>query len=139
MNREEFQPGESLMRRIQVLVWFMALLPSIGLAQDAETTDDKSSAKKDVSPLRKVMDESLAWDELFVNEQSAAPMTAKVVLRWANNARGSENGMTVLFLADGRPEAVCCVYPWEQTLARIRFPVARHLARETGRSGRLES
>jgi hypothetical protein len=25
--------------------------------------------------------------------------------------------MTVLFLADGRPEAVCCVYPWEQTLA----------------------
>ena len=68
------------------------------------------------SPLRKLMDESLAWDELFVNDRSATPMTAKVVLRWTNNTRGSEDGMTVLYLADGRPEAVCCFYPWEKSL-----------------------
>ena len=86
-----------------------------GLAQEAAKTSEETAAKKTVSPLRKLMDESLAWDELFVNERSATPMTAKVVLRWTNNTRGSEDGMTVLYLADGRPEAVCCFYPWEKS------------------------
>ncbi|TXT19271.1 MAG: hypothetical protein FD138_4358 [Planctomycetota bacterium] len=33
-----------------------------------------------------------------------------------STTRGSEDGMTVLFLNDGRPEAVCCIYPWEKRL-----------------------
>ncbi len=63
------------------------------------------------------MDKSVDWTELFVNDRAAMPMTSQIVLRWSNNTRGSENGMTVLYLAGGRPEAVCCVYPWEMTLA----------------------
>lgn len=104
------------MCRFQLIFLILTLLPSASLAQDAATTDDKSSAKKAISPLRKLMDESLAWDELFVNERSMTPMTMRVAMRWANNTRGSEDGMTVLFLADGRPEAVCCVYPWVKSL-----------------------
>ena len=37
-------------------------------------------------------------------------------MRWVNNTRGSEDGLTVLYLADGRPEAVCGIYPWEKNL-----------------------
>ncbi|MBC7816932.1 MAG: hypothetical protein IAG10_08605 [Planctomycetaceae bacterium] len=85
------------------------------LAQEAATTPEDTTAKKIASPIRKLMDESLSWNELFVNDRSATPMTTKVVLRWTNNTRGSEDGMTVLYLADGRPEAVCCFYPWEKS------------------------
>ena len=74
------------------------------------------SATKAPSPLRKVMDESLSWNELFADERSATPMTTRVVMRWANNTRGSEDGMTVLFLNAGCPEAVCCMYPWVKRL-----------------------
>ena len=60
------------------------------------------------------------------------PARAQVVLSWANNARGSEDGTTVLYVYEGRPLAVGCLYPWEKQLARdfsvlSRVPiVARH-------------
>lgn len=97
------------------LVMFMLLVAANVLAQETAAKSDDVTEKKTVSPLRKLMDESLSWNELFVNERSATPMTAKVVLRWTNNTRGSEDGMTVLYFADGRPEAVCCFYPWEKS------------------------
>lgn len=100
-----------------VMLMLMLIVAANGFAQEAATTPEDTATKKIASPLRKLMDESLSWTELFANERSATPMTAKVVLRWANNTRGSEDGMTVLYFADGRPEAVCCVYPWEKTLA----------------------
>ncbi|MEK6257396.1 MAG: hypothetical protein AABP62_02155 [Planctomycetota bacterium] len=104
------------MNRLWLLLLMGWLLPLAALGQGDSKNDADVSATKTPSPLRKLLDESLSWDELFVNERSATPMTAKVVLRWTNNTRGSEDGMTVLYLADGRPEAVCCVYPWEKSL-----------------------
>ena len=86
------------------------------VAQEAAKTSDETSPPKSVSPLRKLMDESLTWDELFVSDTSATPMTARVAMRWANNTRGSETGMTVLYLASGRPEAACGIYPWDGKL-----------------------
>ena len=103
------------MNRMWWLLLVGCLLPWTVWGQDDSKKDVDASAAKSPSPLRKLMDESLAWDELFVNDRSATPMTAKVVLRWTNNTRGSEDGMTVLYLADGRPEAVCCFYPWEKS------------------------
>lgn len=96
--------------------WMLCLLPLVAWAQGDLKKDTEAPAAKPPSPLRKLMDESLAWDELFVNEESTTPMISRVVMRWANNTRGSEDGMTLLYLADGRPEAVCCVYPWEKKL-----------------------
>ena len=92
------------------------LLPLAALGQSDSKNGADVSTTKTMSPLRKLMDGSLSWDELYMNEQSATPMTARVSMRWANNTRGSEDGMTVLYLADGRPEAVCCFYPWEKSL-----------------------
>ena len=105
----------------------LALLPITKLlADDAATlkTGSGEAAKpaaatseaKAVSPLRKLMDESISWTELFADERSATPMTSRVVMRWANNTRGSEDGMTVLLLSAGRPEAVFCAYPWMNNL-----------------------
>lgn len=82
------------------------------LDADNETSVTPTADMKEVSPLRKFMDDSLAWNELRPSQHSSTKMTARVVMRWANNTRGSEDGMTVLYLADGCPEAVCCVYPW---------------------------
>ncbi|HUQ69213.1 MAG TPA: hypothetical protein VM165_06810 [Planctomycetaceae bacterium] len=71
---------------------------------------------QDLSPLRRIMDDSLTGIELLAVPNGTTPMSHKVVMRWSNNARGSETGITVLYLADGVPQAVCCVYPWEQSL-----------------------
>ena len=98
------------------ILLIVALFPLGGFAQEAAKTGDESPVKKDISPLRKLMDESPAWTELFVDERLATPMTTRVVMRWVNNTRGSEDGMTVLYLAVGRPEAVCCIYPWSNHL-----------------------
>lgn len=102
--------------KFTALVMFLLLVAGSVLAQETTTKSDDAAEKKILSPLRRLMDESIAWEELFVNDRSATPMTAKVVLRWTNNTRGSEDGMTLLYLADGRPEAVCCFYPWEKSL-----------------------
>jgi hypothetical protein len=104
------------MNRIWWLLLVGWLLPLAAFAQEDSKNDADVPAAKTPSPLRKLMDESLSWNELFVNDRSETPMTAKVVLRWTNNTRGSDDGMTVLYLADGRPEAVCCFYPWEKSL-----------------------
>ncbi len=101
-------------RLLTALLMFMAA--SRVFAQEGAKASEETSSPKIVSPLRKLMDESLTWDELFVSEKSATPMTVRVAMRWANNTRGSETGMTVLYVSDGRPEAACSIYPWERNL-----------------------
>jgi hypothetical protein len=103
------------MTKLLLSVALTLIVAAEGFAQETATTAI-DAAKKDVSPIRKLLDESLSWTELFANERSATPMATRVAMRWANNTRGSEDGMTVLYLSDGRPEAVCCVYPWEKQL-----------------------
>lgn len=78
--------------------------------EEAENTPE---ARRESSPLRRFIDDSLTWYEL--STESAAPsMSPRVVMRWANNIRGSEGGATVLYLQDGIPQAACSIYPWEQ-------------------------
>ena len=63
--------------------------------------------------LQQQIDGSLDWYELAAG---STPLKALPVLRWDNNARGSQTGLTALYIGKGRPEAVVCVYPWEQNL-----------------------
>lgn len=100
----------------QFALLIVSVVSSVGYSQEAAKTSDVVPETKVESPLRKLMNESPAWTELFVDERSTTPMTSKVVMRWANSIRGSEDGMTVLYFADGRPEAVCCIYPWMTNL-----------------------
>jgi hypothetical protein len=102
-----------------VLALFFSSSLFVNGADDGKSLEPVPEAKpesKEVSPLRKMMDESLDWNELYSGGQPPTKMTARVVMRWVNNTRGSEDGMTVLYLADGCPEAVCCIYPWNDRL-----------------------
>lgn len=104
------------MRSSILLAVILAVIQQGTFGQDSAKPTDEQSSPQTVSPMRKLLDDSLMWDELFIDENSATPMTVRVAMRWANNVRGSETGMTLLYLADGRPEAVCSVYPWEKNL-----------------------
>ena len=95
---------------------FAALGLTAVIAQDKSQPTNTETAEKEHSPLRKLMDESLNWYELYSTDQPGQPMVSRVVMRWANNTRGSEDGMTVLYLLAGRPEAVCCHFPWNKAL-----------------------
>ena len=39
-------------------------------------------------------------------------MKPRILLRWPNPIRGSRDGATVIWTEEGRPQAVCCVYIW---------------------------
>src|SRR4051812_24457000 len=66
--------------------------------------------------LRELIDASTKWYEVFADAESKEPAQPLTVLRWANNTRGSEDGVTMLFIHGGRPIAAACIYPWEKRL-----------------------
>jgi hypothetical protein len=84
-----------------------------GLAPFAPGQEPDAAAP---DPLRALIDESLTWYEVFPDPDAQEPAETRPVLRWANNARGSENGATVLFVHRGRPLAAACIYPWANRL-----------------------
>ena len=73
---------------------------------------------KEPTTLRELIDASIGDVEIFADDETKAPARPLVAMRWANNARGSEDGTTVLYVHEGRPLAVACLYPWEKQLAR---------------------
>lgn len=61
--------------------------------------------------LRALIDAAVTQIEVLPagGDEAAKPIVA---LRWANNQRGSEDGLTILYLHNGRPLATACLYPW---------------------------
>jgi hypothetical protein len=96
---------------VPALLAALCLSPAAAQEVDAGKAPQEPSTQNP-STLRELIDQSLAWYEVFATEQAQEPAKPIVALRWANNARGSEDGTTVLFVAGGRPVAVCCIYPW---------------------------
>lgn len=66
--------------------------------------------------LRELLDAATKWYEVYSGADAKEPAQTLVALRWANNTRGSEDGMTLLYIHEGRPLAVSCVYPWAKRL-----------------------
>ncbi|MBW3542299.1 MAG: hypothetical protein KY476_18685 [Planctomycetes bacterium] len=104
-----------------------------GLYVRAATAADNENAP-DKTPLQKAIDASLGWFEFTVPEQNST-LQVVAVLRWDNQTRGSQTGLTALFVPHkgGRPEAVVCAYPWEgrlthefSSLSRRRFSATLH-------------
>lgn len=89
-----------------------------GMAVQGEDSTTKSAVKPASEPrtLRELIDSSTSWYEVFPNSEARDPAKPLVALRWANNARGSEDGATLLFIHDGVPLATACVYPWAKRL-----------------------
>lgn len=77
---------------------------------------DDPASPDEPDTLRELIDEALAWYHVYPNSDSVEPAETRPVLRWANNARGSEDGVTLLYIHRGRPLATACVYPWAERL-----------------------
>jgi hypothetical protein len=91
-----------------------ALLLLMGRGAVAE--DGATDAAKEPATLREMIDAAIERCQVFSDAQSTRPAEARVVLRWANNARGSEDGTTILYIHEGRPLAAGCLYPWDGRL-----------------------
>jgi hypothetical protein len=66
--------------------------------------------------LRDLITASIKWYEVYPSADAKEPAEVLTALRWANNTRGSEDGVTVLFVHGGRPLAAACIYPWAKRL-----------------------
>lgn len=88
--------------------------------------DAKAETTGDPKTLREFIDASMAWYEVFPSMEATDPAKVMPVLRWANNARGSEDGMTMLYVHEGLPLAVACAYPWEKRLEHAFESLSRN-------------
>jgi hypothetical protein len=90
-----------------LLAFAIAVSPGLIRADDAAP---------EPKTLREFMDFATKWYEIYPDTEAKEPAQTLVALRWANNTRGSEDGMTLLYIHEGRPLAAACVYPWAKRL-----------------------
>ena len=97
-------------------MWLVAQLclslPAASLAQEAQDKKAQDKESSELASLRTQIDESIHWFKLSTVGADAVALEPLAALRWDNNERGSELGLTLLYIGRGRAEAVCCIYPW---------------------------
>jgi hypothetical protein len=97
---------------------------------------DKS--KEEPKDIKAIVEESIGWYPVFSDTSAPEAMTPHPVLRWRNVTRGTQEseGVLVLWVNNGRPEASASIYPWEGTVAHEFVSLSRGVklvAREGGR------
>jgi hypothetical protein len=103
------------------LAWRLALFAccvacvAAALSQGAAAQEE---AAKPTTTLRELIDAAVNDVRIYPSAAAKEPAKPVVALRWANNARGSEDGTTVLYIDRGRPLAVACLYPWDGFLVQ---------------------
>jgi hypothetical protein len=91
------------------------LMAMAATAWQGAATDQVSETEP--ATLREMMDRAVEEVQIFANSEAKRPAKAFVALRWTNNTRGSEDGMTLLYIDKGRPLAAACLFPWQGHLA----------------------
>jgi hypothetical protein len=86
-----------------------AAIATSATALGQQPSDEANDAPIALSDL---IDSTLPEFALFGGPQLSEPLKIGARLRWDNNSRGSESGLTAVYVRQGRPEAVVCVYPW---------------------------
>lgn len=105
------RPARSACRILLIITIALAAVFSRGDAAEPRPA-------KQPGTLRELIDAAVNDIQLYSSIDGKEPARPVVVLRWANNARGSEDGTTVLYIDRGRPLAVLDLYPWAGSLAR---------------------
>jgi hypothetical protein len=100
---------------------FPLVLPAVLLVASTSFAQEPTEPKS----LRELIDRAVMQIEVFPNSEAQDAAKPLVALRWANNARGSEDGMTLLYVADGRPLAAACLYPWDKRLVHDFESISR--------------
>jgi len=96
------------------LRFFLTTLAALSIALPAAAQDQSDVSRPQT--FRELLDAAVHQVEVFADAQTKTPAKPIVALRWANNARGSEDGLTLLYVSDGRPLAAACLYPWDKRL-----------------------
>lgn len=116
--------------------WVMVLShASILMGAANLCAQDAGKAKNEANPISKLVGESVDWYRVFADARAPEPMTPHAVLRWRNVTRGNQEseGVFVLWVNNGRPEASASIYPWEGNLVHdfvSLSPAATLVARE---------
>jgi hypothetical protein len=91
-------------------------LCAVGAPRGAHGQQQPEASNDSLTTLSDLIDSTLPEFALFGGVQLNEPLEIGARLRWDNNSRGSESGLTAVYVRDGMPEAVVCVYPWSGQL-----------------------
>ncbi len=123
---------------------FLAAFPSLSVALGGfgQAAAQPAPSKSDQVPAQSAWSElirrSAAQYKMFRKTADRTPLVlqAKPILRWANNTRLTEDGFTYLWIGQGRPEAVACIYSWGPDRIRHNFQLLSRGPLEAERDGR---
>jgi hypothetical protein len=99
--------------------WILALacVPMVA-GPTRSRAQDVPAGKPDAKAVKSMVEEAADWYRVFADASAPGPMTPHRVLRWRNVTRGTQEseGLFILWVNKGRPEASASVYPWSGDL-----------------------
>lgn len=112
-------------KRIGSVVILAHALALIGTATGR--AQDTGKPKNDPNPVSKLVEESVGRYRIFADGNTTEPMKPHAALRWRNVTRGTQEseGVFVLWVNNGRPEASASIYPWEGNLVHDFVSLSR--------------
>jgi hypothetical protein len=113
-----------------MLLFFAGL--AIGQEVDAPQDDSR------IERLRAELEDSIAWNEYYVQSQDA-PLEPRIVMRWGNQVRGegSAVGLTVLWTDQVRPQVIASIFPWQGILTQEYDALTREPHLEVRQDGQM--
>lgn len=102
--------------------WILILASVLILAGPARSrAQGVEAGKRDAKAVKSMVEEAVDWYRVFADANAPEPMAAHRVLRWRNVTRGAQEseGIFVLWVNRGRPEASASVYPWSGDLYHV--------------------
>ena len=88
----------------------------IVVAPHSALVGQESKPPAEPKSLRELIDAAVTSIDVLADADAKDAARPLVALRWANNARGSEDGLTLLYVFEGKPLATACLYPWNKRL-----------------------
>lgn len=93
-----------------------AMFTALAFVASRASDGQEKAPQAEPKSLRELIDAAVTSIDVLADADAKDHAKPLVALRWANNARGSEDGMTLLYVFEGRPLAAACLYPWDKRL-----------------------
>ena len=97
------------------------------------------AAKDDTKAIKSMVEDSIGWYQVFADASAPKAMTPHPVLRWRNATRGKQEteGVFVLWVNKGRPEASASIFPFEGVLHHEFVSLVRGTKLQARQDGRV--
>lgn len=109
-ERDAWRP--SIQAAILIVAFNGPLSAADKVGRSADGSADPTEVPEGKASLHRMLDESAGRYMLYAGTERGESLKLRCVLRWANVTRGSVDGATYIWTADGRPLATVCVYPF---------------------------